>query len=603
MNRAFSPRSRKAATALASLDPLHHGPVWLPIWLLLGIILLPVTAWASLNAHLDRNRISMDETVVLDLEFSDRTDSQPDITPLRKDFDILGSQSGNRMSIVNGQMNASSTWSYTLSPKHSGSLTIPALKLGQDSSPSLTLEVTQAKPGAISTDQRISLETEVAPFAPYVQGQVIYTIRLFLAEQIADATLSDPEPDNTLVRKLGKDRQYSTRRDGIQYQVVERAYALFPQASGTLDIPSPQFTGKIADHRQSRASPFQGFFSRDPFNELLTATRPVRVRGEAHQLEVQPRPAQHPGSLWLPAQGVELTESWQLPEGELRPGAVITREIRLRAEGQTAEQLPDLEAPSVKGLRAYVDKGTLDTQDSRQGLTGSKTQKITYILESPGHWSLPEIRIPWWDTQSKSSKLATLPSRSIQVIADPAILQSATPQTPPLQQPQRPGTPAVPAASAPPAVMATPDESSPWPWISLGLGSGWLVTLLIFWRQRRETHVQPAPARTKEHRQVARNRFREACRAQDPRATRQALLDWARAHWPDHPPLGLQELAARLTDPKARQTLADLDRWLYAPGSQPRWNGEALLQALDALPPPSSEHRSTRDLPPLYSQT
>ncbi len=96
-----------------------------------------------------------------------------------------------------------------------------------------------------------------------------------------------------------------------------------------------------------------------------------------------------------------------------------------------------------------------------------------------------------------------------------------------------------------------------------------------------------------------RRALRQACATDDPQAARGALLRWARATWPQAPPMGLLDLARRLDDAALATAVAALDRSLYARSAQP-WRGAGLwTRAERALVAPP--RRPARDpIPPLY---
>ena len=250
---------------------------------------------ADMHAWLDRSRIGEGETVQLTLELQGQVNERPDTTPLEKDFDVLGISSGSRVSIVNGRTDVRSTWTLTLSPKRSGALPIPALRVGVHQSVPLTLQVSEAPAAAPGSGADILIETEIDPRAPYVQSQALYTVRLLYAVPITNGRIGEPKPERTLVQRLGEDLKYATTRDGRRYQVIERRYALFPQSSGPLELAAPVFDGEIPDASRRRADSLgrffrnDPFFGRDPFDGLVTSSRRVRVRGEPARLEVQPR--------------------------------------------------------------------------------------------------------------------------------------------------------------------------------------------------------------------------------------------------------------------------------------------------------------------------
>ena len=82
---------------------------------------------ADLQAWLDRTRVAEGETVRLTLEAQGQVSGRPETAPLEQDFEVLGMSTGSRLNIVNGRTDARTTWTLTLSPRRSGTLTVPSL--------------------------------------------------------------------------------------------------------------------------------------------------------------------------------------------------------------------------------------------------------------------------------------------------------------------------------------------------------------------------------------------------------------------------------------------------------------------------------------------
>jgi hypothetical protein len=573
----------------------------------------------TLRAWLDRTQVGAGETVQLTLEAKGQGIGQPDFAPLRRDFDILGQSTGSRMTIINGQSDSSTTWTLELSPRHGGTLTIPALHAGSAQSAPLQLLVSAAPaPRAGDSDADIAIETETSTQQPYVQGEVIYTVRLLHAVPLKSGQLTEPSGDHLLVQRLGDDREYATTRNGRSYQVVERRYALFPQASGRLEIAAPVFDGEVPDRSRRHRSPFarffgnDPFFAQDPFDDLMTATRRVRVRGTADTLSVRPRPAAAQGAQWLPATGMDLHGSWQPDRGAVHVGDPLTLQLDLQAQGLTGGQLPDLAPASVDGFDVYPDQAQRSTDAHDDGVTGHLTQKIAFIPRHAGSLSIPAIDVSWWDTAHDRAARVSVPARTLDVL--PATGQgSAAPAAPAPQPAPSTASPAVPApAPAPVRALPVPVHTGTpvrpvrwWPWISAALAVGWLLTLLLWWRRGRHRAPGVAATQVQEaalHANRARRAFHAACQAGDAAAARQHLLEWAAAHWPDDPPRGLQALAQRLPDAAQRTAVAALDRTLYASGGD--WDGAVLAASLQHLPGAADGGTGRKVvLEPLYPET
>lgn len=565
---------------------------------------------AELSARLERDRIADGETVRLLVEAEGQVNGRPDTSPLTRDFDVLGLASGSQVNIVNGRMDARTTWTITLSPKRTGALTIPPLTVGDEQSPQLTLQVSEA---AAVTDASggspLFIESEIDPRDPYVQGMVRYKVRVFIGTRLADGDLSDPRPDNALVRRLGEDRKYTQERDGQRYQVIEREYAVFPQASGELVLPAPVLDARIVERSTSRRSPFKDFFGRDPFDDMFSATRQVRVRGEAISLTVRPRPDQASGVHWLPAEHVELTENWQPEAGEMHVGEPLTRTVTLRARGVTGEQLPDLASASAEGFKVYPDRPQADTRDQAQSVVGEKVQSMAFVPVRSGRFTLPAIRLHWWDTQSDRERVVELPERSIEVLptANPQEVlpqPEAVTQQSVAQKMSPSGNLGLNAGSELSGADSPVSRSNHWIWVSAVFAMLWFVTLGMWWRDRKRRIDTGGETAKKEVNNAKasgqlKKRFLAACAANDPHAARRALLNWARTHWPDDPPHGLGDLAKRLENQTVQEALAELDRVLYS-GSGQTWSGNTLAKVLTRLPKRCRPSDDSGLLPDLY---
>ena len=96
----------------------------------------------TLSAYTEPSAVSPGEPFNLILELDENAPSGlPDFGPLRYDFHIHGTAHSASYVFINGQSKASTRWTVTLVPKHTGQLTIPAIQVGQARSKPITLHV------------------------------------------------------------------------------------------------------------------------------------------------------------------------------------------------------------------------------------------------------------------------------------------------------------------------------------------------------------------------------------------------------------------------------------------------------------------------------
>lgn len=480
---------------------------------------------------------------------------------------------------------------YTLVPGAAGMLRLSPVEVhGRlngasmiERSAPVELEVLRARASGSGQDDGVApdglfLEVEVDKQAPYIQEQVILTVRVLRAIAIENASLSMPTVSggDAVIEQIGRDRRYQASRADRYYAVTERRYALFPQTSGPLIIEPVRLSASVPI--SSSGGNTSGFWNR-------SLTRSVRIESEPRELSVKAPPADAPDP-WLPARRVTLEEDWPEPD-TVEVGTPITRRITLSAEALMASQLPELEVPLPDSVKSYPERPRRETIDGELALSGRLEQSLAIIPSRTGPLTVPELELEWWNTATDRKETLRLPARTLQVAAGPAL------------PPGEHGGPEAGSGAAAGGAAWYPRNA--W-WLSLGLGLAWLATLVLWWRDRRRAAAPGAgmPERTgTASRRRAETRLRDACRAGDPRAARDAMLEWGRACWPDQSPRSLGSLAGAVDDAVAAE-LAVLQEALYAPQAT-AWQGDGLYRAVVSFDPAQNRDRRGRHaLKPLY---
>ena len=533
----------------------------------LGLMMIALAALGgTIQVVPDRNPVNQGESFTLTFSAEESPDGDPDFSPLRNDFDILSQSSGSQFSMENGKFSRSTEWSLVLMPKRAGNLTLPAISFGKDQSPPLAILVQAAAaqtPGG-DADASLLLEMEAVPNNPYVQAQVILSVRVLRRIGMTDANLADPVVADALVQRLAEDRQYNIERNGKTYAVVERRFALFPQKSGTLHIAPLTLEAQIVDRSRSR------------FNSFFQPSRVTRVQSKPIDLDVRPVPAEFAGKHWLPAENLSLEQSWSRTPPNTTTAEPITRTLNLRALGATVGVLPELDAANAPPeIKAYPDQPALHEEKRAEGVSSSRQEKVALIPTRSGRQVLPAIEIPWWNTMEDRLEIARLPEQVIVVQAAAGGEPTQAPTTAEL-------APSVmPAPIAPsPTTESVTVYRDPWFWTSGLLGIAWLGTGLAWWRtsSSRQTKKTSSPGLRAENAPDAlRKDLLAACRADDPSRARAALTNWIKTLWPE--PLPASELKKRLGSAMV-QELEMLERALYAQGASP-WRGDNLARLVN----------------------
>jgi hypothetical protein len=540
--------------------------------LLLFAITLPVLAKVTVITERDTVSITDSFSIVFEVDTSVRVN--PNFSPLEKDFDILSRSQSTNISIINGRQTATTRWTLDVIAKRTGTLTIPEISFGQQHSSvkKITIEA-GPKVGAGQAGEDIFIEVEAQPRDPYVQAEVIYSVRLFRAVNTHNTSLSDPRVSGAkaVIEKLGDDISYESFRHGRRYRVVERKYAIFPQSSGTLTLEPVMFTGQLGSRTPLLFGPFGG------------QPRTMRRQSERIQLTARPIPDSFQNGRWLPTTQLQLQEIWSKEPPVFRVGEPITRTLALIADGLTAGQLPEIKPSLPPGFKQYPDQPILDDQTSKEGVVGIRQEKIALIPTTDGDVVLPALDIPWWNTEQERIEHARLPERKITVQAAATAQRVAPAANKPDQKTSTPST--APPIAAPPITSDVRTKSSALPqekplfWIIVStiLAMGWAGTTMVWWLNQRNKDRRKITHASKSRLKLAVKRIKQGCARNSPSESKDALLQWATIHWHPNPPTNLDTIGLLTGDPLQAE-INKLNQSLYGRHTE-TWNGSQLWQA------------------------
>ncbi|MDH5445615.1 MAG: BatD family protein [Gammaproteobacteria bacterium] len=563
-------------------------------WILL-IGLVSKAYAANIIAHTDRTSVYEGESITLTYDVHGSADGRPDFTAIEKDFDILGRNKSSSMQFINGKMSSKVQWILTLMPKRMGQLRIPPIYFGKDKSNDLMIQVRKEKTSSAGkTAEDMFLQVSVDPNQAYIQSQILYTIRIYVAVRLNNASLSEPELSvaDAVIERLGEDKRFQTTHLGRHYQVIERSYAIFPQQSGKLRINPVVFSGQIV----RGASNFM-----NPFNQFTGKTR--RMQSKAIEIDVKPAPKSQQGTTWLPTSRIELSEHWPSDPPVFKVGEAVTRTLTLKADGLTAAQLPEISKATPDGFKTYPDQPQLEDLKHNKGITGQRTEKIAMIANKPGKLTLPAISINWWNTKTNKAEVVSLPARTIMVAAADNVSRPVTKAEPVIPD-MAPSENTIHAK--PEAVVIPNTQSNFWSWVSLGLVIAWLSSMFIMWRKLNRLKTTGMQQQNeKQNQQQAslkqlEKQIKQACDKNDAQACKAALLDWARVIHPEQQLNALSDIGSYFGS-ELDIAISKLSQTLYSQ-NEINWQGGELWQAWQQANQQSKNKlgKNKPELAPMY---
>ena len=440
-----------------------------------------------------------------------------------------------------------------------GRLKIPSFEFGAARSEALPI-LAQATPkarGKTATPKDFFVEIKATPTDPYVQAQVLFTLTVFMEHSLRGSVSPPRSNSKAIVESLGEARRYRQRHGGRNYEIYERKYLIYPQASGRMQIQPVTLTGSYIRGNRS--------FS------VNRKSRPLF-------LNVRQIPPSFPGKLWLPAEQLTLEEKWLSDLSSWQAGDPVKRNLKLRAKGLLARQLPEVGPTDINGFRVYIEPA--DSKDLRvaTGIIGAVERSAVLIPMQSGTYTIPGLRLPWWNTVTDALEFAELPDKAV-TVAEAAFGSLV------VDKPDMSTSSGVELEAISSGTMAA--GNNPWFWASMVFLSGWLVTGIMMLRgsasYRRFRFMRKRGSSIKE----ARKTLRRACRDNDATQAKNRLLRWSALMWPDNQPVSISEIGRRCGG-EVEERIGELNRTLYgASGSE--WQGDTLWESLDRQDPAPNE--------------
>ncbi|MGH1469909.1 MAG: BatD family protein [Cellvibrionaceae bacterium] len=551
-------------------------------------------AAADLTAKVDRTVISADESIQLTVRLNEQVGyGGPNFELLKQDFDVINQQRSNQFRSINGRTEGWTEWNIAITPKKSGKLLIPSFEYKNAYSDAIAITVNEVNTTETGNERRdLFATTEFDKTDLFVQEQLLVTVKIHTAVDLREiAAANEFTLENAIIEKVS-DTTYRKNINQRPYRVNEVVYAVYPQKSGELIIPSLSWLAVVANQRNN--------WDRSPFFSNGT-TRKFRTSERA--INVKIKPVNYTGVDWLPAQDITIEQHWSSDPDRFVVGEPITRSITISADGLTSSQLPPLPKQNVDGMKFYSDQPQFDDIKESTGVTGYRIENFAMVPSKPGPITLPEIVVTWWDTLSNQQKTSTLPSQTFTVAAAAYNPNSASISSSSLgDNSSSPNTMGPSFDSAIDSNLGSNNSGSliSGHYLSNKLLLGLIVSNIIIaafalfflfsWlrlRDPRQKNVNTLSNQSDEHliKNLNKlfNQFRHACHDNQAAKARDYLSQWAQLYWQLPQPASLSEIETRCNIQDITKSLEELDKILYGNETSDTWSGKALWNAMVAF--------------------
>jgi hypothetical protein len=379
-------------------------------WLAGALALVPALAPAqfTVRSEVDARKIGIQDQVQLTITVEGSGAPEEIALPPLTNLDVVGGPfQSTQVSIVNGRMSQSRSYTYVLQPRGPGKAEVGSVRAGDQAAPAISIEVVagSVRPPAPQRPDPFAMDPFGDPFeemlgrrrtrpaAPKLLVQaspsrarlrvgepLVLTYWLDTQTSVADLQFKEaPQFAGFWVEDLERP-QASPSGEAVtvegetyrRFPILRKL--LFPTKAGTLTLPAATFRVGLAR---------QGFF--DAGGVVERATKPVTVT-------VDPLP-EAPGFTGA--------------VGRFRTSATLDRDVvplgeaamlRFRVEGtgnlKWIDRGPEVAA---KGARVFPPQAKSDLRTTAEGISGSRTWEFVVVPETSGAVEVPPLPFSWFD--------------------------------------------------------------------------------------------------------------------------------------------------------------------------------------------------------------
>ncbi|MBL4600046.1 MAG: BatD family protein [Rhizobiaceae bacterium] len=347
-------------------------------------------------------------------------------------------------------------------------------------------------------------------------------------------------------------------------------YAIIPQHEGTFIVPPIKI----------------------PFGIMINgkASDPIILQTKPLELTAAFPPGMENAKQILSTKEFSINETYDRETTDLKVGDAITRTVTLHGENTFALALPTLNFEPVKGTRIYLAQSVLTNKTNRGQYSGTRIDAGTYVLEQAGDVVLPEIKVQWWNPESKTIESTLLPSLEFQVAKNPNFQNpgSISPESKNLAEKLKQGVASFLA----------------WLWdniVMLSLAAFGIYVVMMAWQRFGKPMIERVQTWHQRRLVSEPHYFREfhrACNTNDETKIAQSFWRWVNSLSPDTKTIPTLSIAGlRDTEISPEDYFKQLGLSHYGNGSETKIDGQKFYQAMKAKRREIRSHRSTK--PPL----
>jgi len=402
----------------------------LPFALLLAAV--PAAAALSIVAETDRTSVPIDGNLYLTVTVSGDSSSVPEPKlPNMQNFNVYDSGRSQSISIINGRITTSVSFTYILTPRFIGVQRIPSISVfnGKEKAVAPEIEINvvkaapqqqaQGQPGRVvppggapgspggrparrpaqrqaAAGDQIFLKAEPDRRSAYPGEQINLSIKFYTSVPLSsNPQYVPPSFRNLIAEDLPPVRNGETEINGVRYAYSEIKTALFALSPGPAEIKPLTVVAQVPSNEP--VDPFDPNFFQNLMAMSGAQGKTREFTTETIKLDIKQLPDGAPAG-FAGAVG-DFTVTAAADRSEARTGEAVNFSVTITGKGNlkavTAPKLPDL--PDFK---VFDTMSSLDVRKEGDVISGKKTFTYVLVPRSEGRRTVPPVRFSYFEPRS-----------------------------------------------------------------------------------------------------------------------------------------------------------------------------------------------------------
>jgi len=389
------------------------------------LLAAPAAALLTVTASTDRDSVEISGNLYLTVTVSGDSASVPEPKlPNMQSFNIYSSGRSQSISIINGKITTSVSFTYILTPRFIGLQTIPSISVfdGKEKAVTSELQVTvtkarqpsaqqqrpaqparqqqQQRPAAAARNaansEQIFLKAETNKKTAYPGEQIDISIKFYTSVPLSsNPQYVPPSFKNLISEDLPPVRNGETDIGGVRYAYSEIKAALFALNPGPAEIKRATVIAQVPS--EEAIDPFDPNF----FQKFMAISG---AQGQSREfstdpltIDIKPLPAGAPADFAGAVGNYSITAAADRPEA--RAGEAVNFSLTITGSGNL-KAVPAPKFPDLPDFKVFDTMSSLDVKKDGDLISGKKT--FTYILvpRNEGRKTIPPIKFSFFEPRA-----------------------------------------------------------------------------------------------------------------------------------------------------------------------------------------------------------